>query len=52
MVVVLENPVLARLGQERMGVAYANLTKHKSLAWICFFVGGLWGMQNLWHTTL
>lgn len=52
MVVVLENPVLARLGQERMGAAYANLTKHKSLAWVCFFVGGLWAVQNLWHSTL
>ncbi|BEV66756.1 hypothetical protein AB1A81_00910 [Bdellovibrio bacteriovorus] len=52
MVVVLENPVLARIGQERMGQAYANLAKHKSLGWVCFFVGGLWSVQNVWHSSL
>lgn len=52
MVFVLENPVLARIGQERMGAAYANLTRHKNLAWVCFFVGGLWAAQNVWYSSL
>ncbi|MFP5518293.1 MAG: hypothetical protein ACLGGX_00185 [Bdellovibrionia bacterium] len=47
-VVVLESPALARLGQERMSDAFQQLNKHKKLAWICFFVGGLWSLQNIW----
>lgn len=52
MVFVLENPVLARLGRERMGVVFANMNKHKSLAWVCFFLGGLWSAQNIWYSSL
>lgn len=52
MVFVLENPYLARIGQERMGAAYANLSRHKNLGWMCFFVGGLWAAQNIWYSSL
>jgi hypothetical protein len=47
MVAVLENPYLVRIGQERMGQAFENLARHKSLGWVCFFVGGLWSAQNV-----
>ncbi|HEX7675575.1 MAG TPA: hypothetical protein VF412_15475 [Bdellovibrio sp.] len=52
MVFVLENPYLARVGQERMGEAFANLSRHKNLGWMCFFVGGLWAAQNIWYSSL
>ena len=52
MVFVLENPVLARLGRERMGAVFANMNRHKSLAWVCFFLGGLWSAQNIWYSSL
>lgn len=52
MVLVLEHPFFVRLGQERMALAYQNLAKHKSLGWICFFVGGIWGAQNVWYSSI
>lgn len=52
MVLVLETPALVRLGEERLGQVYQNMAKHKSLGWVCFFVGGLWAAQNVWYSTL
>ncbi|MEK2689588.1 hypothetical protein [Bdellovibrio sp. GT3] len=52
MVLVLENRALVKLGEERMGQAFQNMVKHKNLGWICFFVGGLWAAQNVWHSSL
>jgi len=52
MVLVLENPHLARIGQERMGDMFQQLSRHKNLAWVCFFVGGIWATQNIWYSTL
>lgn len=51
MVFVLENPVLARLGAERLGGVFENMKQHRNLAWICFFVGGLWSAQNIWYSS-
>lgn len=51
MVLVLENPYLIRIGQERLGELYGNLSKHRSLGWVCFFVGGLWSAQNIWYSS-
>lgn len=45
---VVETPALARLGQERIPDAWDGLMKRRGLAWISFFVGGLWSLQNLW----
>lgn len=50
MVLVLENSALVRLGEERLGHLYYSLARHKSLGWVCFFVGGLWSAQNVWHS--
>lgn len=47
LLLVLENPVLAKLGEERLGAAFAQLSRHKGLAWFCFFIGGLWSIQNV-----
>lgn len=51
-VLVLENPALVRLGEEKLGTLYQNLAKHKTLGWLCFFLGGLWSAQNVWHSSL
>lgn len=47
-VLVLETPALARLGRERMAAAWQGLEQRRSLAWISFFLGGVWSLQNLW----
>lgn len=47
-VLVLETPALARLGRERMSDAWQGIESRKNIAWICFFLGGLWSLQNLW----
>lgn len=52
MVFVLENPYLVRIGEQRLGEVFSNLSRHKNLAWVCFFVGGLWSAQNIWHSSL
>ncbi len=52
MVLVLEFPLFVKLGQERLSQAYAQLEKHRPLGWVCFFIGGLWSVQNIWYTTL
>jgi hypothetical protein len=46
--VVLEGlPAVVR--QELRSHAWFELIqKRKNLAWACFFVGGLWSLQNIW----
>lgn len=49
LVLVHEIPVFSRLGQERLDPGlWEGLQKRRPMAWICFFVGGLWSLQNLW----
>lgn len=50
LVLVLENPVLVKIGEERLGSVFQTMKGHKTLAWICFFVGGLWSIQNVYLT--
>jgi hypothetical protein len=54
LLLVLENPVLVKIGEERLGAVFKQamqqLSRHKGLAWICFFVGGLWSIQNVYLT--
>ena len=49
---VLELPLFKKLTQKNETSLLAvslreQLQVHKPLAWICFFVGGLWSLQNL-----
>ncbi len=46
-VLVLENKHLAFLGQNRMPQLFAQLSAHKGIAWLSFWVGGFWSLQNL-----
>lgn len=47
MVIVLEIPYFSKLGMERLTHQYTILTQHKGIAWLSFFIGGLWSLQNL-----
>lgn len=47
MIFILENKFLDRLAQEKMPQVAQMWKQRKPLAWTCFFVGGLWSVQNL-----
>ncbi len=47
LLVMLEVPFFQQLGHSRLNQAYQQLIAHRPLAWICFFIGGLWSLQNL-----
>lgn len=47
LLIVLESPFFQRLGILRMGEAYRQISGHRPLAWVSFFIGGLWSLQNL-----
>lgn len=44
---VIENKRLDKLARESFPEIGATLRGHRNLAWTCFFVGGLWSLQNL-----
>lgn len=45
---VLTHPKLVEVGKNKMPEAYKQLQAHQGLAWLCFVVGGLWSIQNIW----
>ena len=45
---VLEIPQLVALAQKRMPSQYATFERHRKIAQIALFVGGLWSLQNMW----
>lgn len=48
MLVVLEGFPKAALERLRTSQWFELIEKRKSLAWVCFFVGGIWSLQNIW----
>jgi hypothetical protein len=44
---VLESKYLDKLGREYFSQLHLYIKSHKALAWICFYVGGFWSLQNL-----
>lgn len=46
-VLVLETSLLERIGRQRVPALWEGLSQRKSLAWVSFFLGGLWSLQNL-----
>ena len=49
MVFVLNHPKLMALAQERLpSETFASFQSKRLLSVICFIVGGLWSLQNLW----
>ena len=45
--IVLEVPLFVEAQKGLSNFFVDRLKAHKPLAWICFFVGGLWSLQNL-----
>ena len=45
---VLEIPYLVALAQKRMPVRYEAFERHRKIALLSLYVGGLWSLQNLW----
>lgn len=45
---VLEIPYLVALAQKRMPSQYATFEKHRKIAVVSLYVGGLWSLQNIW----
>jgi hypothetical protein len=45
---VLEVPHLIAVAQKRMPSQYATFEKHRKIALVSLYVGGLWSLQNLW----
>ena len=47
-VLVAETPYFEKVAaRAQMSSAWAGLTQRRGLAWVSFFVGGLWSIQNL-----
>lgn len=47
LVFVLESQFFTRLANERMPQLFDTMKGHRALAWVCFWVGGFWSLQNL-----
>ena len=47
MILILENKFLDRMAREKMPAIAQTWAQRKPLAWTCFFVGGLWSLQNV-----
>lgn len=45
---LLEIPYLVALAQKNMPSQYATFEKHRKIAILSLYVGGLWSLQNLW----
>lgn len=47
-VLVLETPALVKIGEKSLGPLFEGLSRRRNLAWVSFFFGGVWSLQNLW----
>lgn len=47
MIFVIENKALDNLARQRFPTLGATLRSHRTLAYTCLFVGGLWSVQNM-----
>ncbi len=47
MIFVLENKTLNELLDRHLSFYAAKFRSHRSLAWVSFFVGGIWSLQNI-----
>lgn len=43
----IEGPFLRYLAGQETNLFVLQLKSHAPLAWVCFFAGGLWSLQNL-----
>ncbi len=47
---VLEIPYLVNLARKEMPYQYATFEKHRKIALLSLYAGGLWSLQNLWFS--
>ncbi len=45
---MLETPQLVALAQKKMPSQYATFQKHRPIAVLALYAGGLWSLQNIW----
>lgn len=45
---VLEIPQLVALAQKKMPSQYATFEKHRKIAVLSLYIGGIWSLQNIW----
>ncbi len=48
MMIVLEVPYLLALAKNKMPEQCAQFERHRGIATLSFYVGGLWSLQNIW----
>lgn len=48
MMIVLEVPSLVAIAKKEMPQQYEQFQKHRNIAMLSFYVGGLWSLQNIW----
>ncbi|MFN3696093.1 MAG: hypothetical protein ACK4VO_01530 [Pseudobdellovibrio sp.] len=47
---VLEIPYFVELARKEMPYYHTQFEKHRKLAFLSVFVGGLWSLQQLWFS--
>ena len=47
---VLEIPYFVALAKKEMPAQYETFLRHRKIAFVSFFVGGLWSLQNIWFS--
>lgn len=47
---ILEVPYFVALAKKQMPSQYLAFERHRKIAFMSFFVGGLWSLQNIWLT--
>lgn len=45
---MLEIPHFVQLARKRMPSQYASFERHRGIAVVSLYVGGLWSLQNIW----
>jgi hypothetical protein len=48
LVITTEFAFFEKLAKVRNMQGYSSLSEKKPLAWLFFWVGGIWSLQNLW----
>lgn len=52
MTLTLNLPQLVKLAEQRFPrQLIQQMNSHRTLGIICFYVGGLWSLQNIWHSS-
>lgn len=51
LLLILNNRLFIRIAENKLSTEmWASLQSKRLLAYFCFFVGGLWALQNIWFS--